>query len=69
MIEVIATFKGQDGSLRYRRYNTYRLNFLITEGGQIEVCDQKYSPNNKETGEPCLYKNLGSFLNNWTVKQ
>ena len=66
-MRVEAEFKGKDGSLGYRKHQVYKLNFITTKDGLIEVCDENYLPDSTNCGQVCQYHSLKSFLDNWKV--
>lgn len=59
MKKISATFIGQDGSLGYRKDNTYIL--FIREINEFPIFIQDIN-DRKE----CPYQSIIAFLNNWT---
>jgi len=61
MVSVIATFRGQDGSLGYRNGREYH---LIVKKNTIQVYNSEAHPELVNGGK-CPYGSVQAFLNNW----
>jgi hypothetical protein len=59
---ITATFKGQDGSLKYKTHKEYKLKVVsYSNSATIEIEDLNPRPAGN-----CQYESMFSFLENWT---
>jgi hypothetical protein len=59
---ITATFKGQDGSLKYKTHKEYKLKVVsYSNSATIEIEDLNPRPAGN-----CQYESIFSFLENWT---
>lgn len=58
-MKIHATFIGKDGSLGYQKGLRYTL-FLSWDNCVIHIEEP-----NPENTKPCIYSNIGNFLQNW----